>query len=778
MSEHFGGYLPIKLDITKAVYYGERENVISVMADNSDDGSYPPGQSQKKLDFTYFGGIYRDVWLISMNKLHITDPNFVDKIAGGGLFVHFKDLSGKRVVVAAKTDIQNEFNVKKSGVLESVIKDKRGKQVAKSTTRFSLDPSQSIEVAQEMEILTPHLWSPQKPYLYELFSFVRNEENEIVDGFKTKIGVRKIEFLGREGFYLNNKPYEGKLIGANRHQDYGYVGNALPNSIHWRDAKKLKDAGCDVIRTAHYPQDPAFMDACDELGLLYIEAIPGWHFWSDDPVFAERSFEDLRQTVRRNRNRPSVLIWETVLNEAPYPMEYARNAVNTLKEEYPYAGCFSSCDYSREGAKYFDVLYSHTFLFDEMHQNYIENNDENQDKYRFDYSIYDKSFFVREFGDCVESFRYQNAPNRVHRSWGESAQIIQALHLASPDYIYTGYESILRSPRQQVGGCLWHAFDHQRGYSPDTFYGGIMDSFRQPKYAYYFFMSQRMPGTGIPGNKMEPMVYIAHEMTPFSPSDVVVFSNCDEVRLSLYGQEVGTLSTRRKKGLHAYPAIFKDAYRFYDVKARFRAGNEQEATMVAEGIMDGEVVVTSLKRPSLVSTKIELRADYSEHSLLANGSDFVTVIASITDDNGVMRRLNNKYIEFEVSGEGSLIGDGSIHANPRKVEWGTAPALVRSSTHPGKIKITARLDQDYFHTAESATLEIESIPPHFPLLYQEETDSNAVWDTRAQSGSRTGQMNTVGELQAKVKELERKLSKYDLRDIEKHQENIGGTKKN
>lgn len=105
-----------------------------------------------------------------------------------------------------------------------------------------------------------------------------------MDGYYIRIGIRSLEFKAGDGFWLNGKPYPEPLIGANRHQDFAIVGNALSNSLHWRDAKKLKDTGLRVIRNAHYPQDPAFMDACDELGLFVIENTPGWQFWNPEPA--------------------------------------------------------------------------------------------------------------------------------------------------------------------------------------------------------------------------------------------------------------------------------------------------------------------------------------------------------------------------------------------------------------------------------------------------------------------------------------------------------------
>ena len=775
IGDHYGGYLPFILDVSDHLKYG-MENVVAVLADNSDDTSYPPGQSQKILDFTYFGGIYRDVWLIAMNKIHITNSNYRDEVAGGGLFVHYEDLSEKKVTVVVETEIANESERANDYTLETVLKDQNGNIATKSTETFNVGPKDFITLRQELEVDKPKLWSPQDPYLYNLFSRVMNRD-KIIDGIRTRIGIRKIEFKGKDGLYLNNQPYEGKLMGANRHQDFGYIGNALPNSLHWRDAKMLKEAGMEVIRTAHYPQDPAFMDACDELGLFYIEATPGWHFWSDDSVFVARTIDDIRNTVRRNRNRPSVLIWEPILNEAPYPKEFAIKANQVMDQEYPYPGCYTASDFKRPGSEYFDIYFTHAFQFDEMHQNYHENTMENQKKYRFNFSDYDKPFFVREYGDCVESFRHQNAPNRAHRSWGEIPQLVQAQHLLAPDYIYSSYESITIAPRQLIGGCIWHVFDHQRGYFPDTFYGGVADIFRQPKYAYYMYKSQRRPGRKDNGEVVKPMVFIAHEMAPFSPSDVVVFSNCEEVRLSLYGEEIGTLSTQ-KEGLKVnYPAIFEDVYRFYDMKARYRSGRGEGTEIVAEGIIDGEVVVTSVKQPSLKATDLKLNVDYSGYPLTANGSDIIVVSATITDINGNVKRLNNKYVKFKVTGEGKLIDDGTIHANPRRIEWGTAPALIQSTTKPGEIYVTATLDEDYLNIKTEANITLTSRPTDFPMLFTEEAGLDSYEKVSAQKETDAPNSKTKEELERKLIETQKRLNDVLREQIERDQENIGGTRK-
>lgn len=775
VAEHFGGYLPIIIDATEFLNYESAENIIAVWADNSDDGSYPPGKSQNVLDFSYLGGIYRDVWLISMDNLHITNPNYVDKVAGGGLFIHYKNFSEEKVTVVVNTDIINESSSARIFNLETILKDKEGNVVVQANDKIVLQANKDINFKQELEIASPNLWSPSLPYLYNLFTLIKEEENKITDGFKTRIGIRKIELLGKKGFYLNNKPYDGKLIGANRHQDFGYVGNAVTNTVHWRDAKKLKDAGANVIRTAHYPQDPAFLDACDELGLFYIEATPGWQFWNEDPIFAERAYSDIKNMVRRIRNRPCVLIWEPILNEAKYPEEFAIKANEITRKEFPFEGCYTANDAHRDTSNIADLRYDHIYNSRYMHTQYLKNNEENQNRYGIDYDKTDKCYFTREWGDCADDFRNQNAPNRVHRSWGEVPQLTQALSLAKPDFLYSSYHNLYLTPRQHIGGCLWHSFDHQRGYFPDPFYGGIMDIFRQPKYSYYMFISQLKPGTMHGGNEVKPMIYIVNEMTPFSPSDVVVFSNCDEVRLTILGDSVGTIITKNPgKGLPYFPATFKDVYRFYDIKARFRAKNIEGVEIKAEGLIDGKVVITQIKKPALRPMKIELEVDYTGKPLVADGSDFIVVIAKVTDEEGNVKRLNNKEIFFEVSGEGCLIGDQSIGANPRKVEWGTAPALIRSTTKPGKIKVTAKLDDRYFHSAEEAAIEIESILSPFELLYVEEPAAN--WDVSSGNNKvevkKTIDSNLIDELQKQLKEVQYELNEFKLREVEEQQKII------
>ena len=733
--KHTGGYLPVVLDLQEAGIPVGRSVVIAVRTDNSDDGSYPPGKPEDVLDFTYHGGIYRDCWLISTGQTYITDPNLADSVAGGGVFVHSEEVSAERAVVVVETDVRNDAaKARTISVDTRLVLD--GAQVQKAETRVTVPAGASRKVSQRLEVKQPKLWTPQSPQLYSVVSSLLSGKT-VIDALETRTGIRSIEFRGKEGFWLNGKPYEGKLIGVNRHQDYAYIGNAMPDNLTWRDAVLLRNAGCTIIRSAHYPQDPSFMDACDALGMFVIVATPGWQFWNEDPSFAEHVYDDIRQMVRRDRNHPCVLMWEPILNETHYPADFAERTYRTVHAEYPYPGCFCAADAGSQGvAGLYDVLYGlppGTFR-------------PGQAAGRRPQMEIPQSTFTREWGDYVDNWEHHNSLSRASRSWGEGPMLIQAMHYANA-HNSIDYDMLSGTPAQHVGGCLWHSFDHQRGYHPDPFWGGIMDAFRQPKYSYYMFVSQQAASfrSTSPLVSSGPMVYIAHEFGPFSGSDVTVFTNCDAVRLTMYGrdtlyQEVN----RRDYAIPHAPVVFKDAYSFHELR---RINRDGTLTVTAEGLIDGQVVASYTTKPSARSYEVRLRLDDAGIPFTANGSDIVTVIASITDRQGEVRDLAKEVIVFEVEGEGEIIGDERIQANPRQVEFGTAPVLIRSTGKAGRITVRARVLFGGELAPEPAELSFESLPspdrfladevrtervqaPLLPYLWN--TDQKSVEDHKAE----------------------------------------------
>jgi beta-galactosidase len=414
------------------------------------------------------------------------------------------------------------------------------------------------------------------------------------------------------------------------------------------------------------------------------------------------------------------MFWYTILNETSYPADFSKNTHDIVRAEYPYPGAYTGSDSEARGHEQHDVMYAHPMPAEQYAK------------------AGSKPFFTREWGDNVDDWSSHNSPSRVARNWGEAAQLTQLFHYARPYYPYSCFDSLYRTPPQHVGGCLWHPFDHQRGYHPDPFYGGILDAFRQPKASYWLFCAERNPAVHVPGTETGPFIRIVHEMTPFSPRDVTILSNCDEVRVTLNGGAPTPVSYRRaigdktvkaavaggvqviRQGRAAtgipYPPItLENAFDFMQIKDLHRTGNADRAGIVAEGLIGGKVVARHEVRPALRSARLVLEVDRQGIPLVADGSDWVPVVASVVDARGTVKRLNEGAVRFTVTGDGSLVGDAAIGANPRAIGWGTAPALVRSTGKPGTITVRAEPIFAGINGVAPATLSFESIPPPFAL---------------------------------------------------------------
>ena len=750
LKKQYGGYLPVILDVTNELDW-DGENVIAVKADNSDDPSYPVGKPQNLLDFTYFGGIYRDCWLVAHNKVFITNANYENEVAGGGLFVSFADVSEKSAIVNLKAHVRNLSEKNERVTVTFNLKNKSGEVVKQVFKKVSVRKGKAGYAVASIGIDSPSLWSPETPYLYNLDVTVTTDAGTVVDGYRQRVGIRSIEFKQTKGLWINGKPYDEKLMGTNRHQDFAVLGNALPNSMQWRDAKKLRDAGMKVIRT-HYVIDPAFMDACDELGVFALVEVPGWQFWSKEPIFGERVYSDIRNMIRIHRNHASLFFWEPILNETHYPDDFAKNALEICEEEYPYPYSIAACDHGASGDQYYSLLLRP-----------IESKLQP-----------DKTYFIREWGDNVDDWNAQNSDSRVARGWGEVPMLIQAEHYANPSYIkeypILCYETICNKPKQIVGACFWHSFDHQRGYHADPFYGGIMDAFRQPKTSYYMFMAQRSPEKSDLIADNGPMIHIAHEITPFSPTDVTIYSNCEEIRLTVFkgGKEYVYKKDPNHKGMPSPIITFKDIYHFMEWKAMARAGKQDDAYLLAEGLIGGKVVVSHKRYPSGQADRLVVRLDNENVFLKADGSDVVTVIAEVVDKRGTVKRLNNSHVHFNIQGEGRLLGDASVGMNPVPIIWGSAPVLVQSTTKPGKVRIIASMQNPGQSRPLDGILEFETVANDQKEIFLQEELLGG--------GKLRSNMKSVvnkSDLERENERLRKELNQLKVREVEKQQTQFG-----
>ena len=711
------GFLPLVIDITSFLDF-DSTNIIAVKADNSDDSSFPAGKNQYELDFTYVGGIYRDVWLYSTQKMmHFGHEGIANaptpNTKHSGLRVRYRNVSEQSATIDLGMQIINQTNNTQPVTIECQLSScQTGHVTTKQSLNVSIESSDQ-HVSCKMQVEQPELWHPDSPNLYCLDCRLFDNSGEQIDSVRLRIGIRTLELKGKDGLYINGKAYEEKLIGVNRHQYYAHIGTALSNSQHWNDVKKLKDAGLSVIRTAHYPQDPAFLDAADQLGVLIIQPSIGWQFWNEETQFVEQAKQNVREKIRRDRNHACIWMFEPALNETHQPNWFLKELHQIVHQEMDEAtwvplDSYIDCPEARE------VIYAHPNQVKEGEA------DEGQLTYPAEFDV---PVFTREWGDNVDDWNSHNSNSRVHRSWGEQAQIIQALHYAtgsdSSGHEYATNLNVLhQTPRQHIGGTLWHGFDHQRGYHPEQFWGGIMDAFRQDKYSYHVFMAQRDPNKTHPICQSGYHLKILHEATPVSGSDIVVVSNVDRVELSVAGKELGSQVVKnQRKGIPFLPAIFKDAFDFMDFKRLHREERFTEACIIAKGYAGDECVITEIKYPAKRPTLLRLSIDNSP--LIANGSDIGTIVAEVTDEDGNVKRLARHHIKFEVYGEASLIEADNIFANPRATEWGSAPALIRTTQTAGKILVIARPVNEGMNTLVPAILELDTKPNTLPILQSE-----------------------------------------------------------
>lgn len=253
---------------SKAVYE------IRAEVDAKEDETVPPFGYQ--LDYLCFGGLYRGVELLILDKEHIKLLNVTGNMAG-----------------EVRIDLQT---TEKEPSVTYELYDPRGNLVLKTSKK------------EELKVESPQLWDLGKGLLYKLV--VKYKDDELSKTF----GFRDAKFT-TEGFFINGRKV--KLFGANRHQSYPYVGYAMAENLQIEDARLVMKTGMNIVRTSHYMQSTAFLDECDRLGLLVFEEIPGWQHVSKDPVWRERVVENVRFMIQRDKSHPSIVLWGVRINESP-----------------------------------------------------------------------------------------------------------------------------------------------------------------------------------------------------------------------------------------------------------------------------------------------------------------------------------------------------------------------------------------------------------------------------------------------------------------------------
>ena len=310
---HACGYTAFTVDLTSALHLGQN-NVVAVRCDSREDLNIPPFGGQ--IDHLTYGGIYRAV------SLDIKEPAYL-----------------RDVFIEAKAE--GDFRIYTSTVGETVGCTLQAEIRSPSGSRAAYSGELSLPITGVLNGVHP--WSIEHPTLYTLtVQLIRPGSaglpDRVLDEKTIRFGFRTVQFVAG-GLYLNGQRVE--LRGLNRHQSYAYQGYAMPDSIQRLDAQILKkDLGCNAVRTSHSPQSPAFLDACDELGLLVFTEMPGWRYIGDESWKAQ-ALQNCREMVCQCRNHPSIFLWGARVNgsaddEAFY--KRTNEAIHRLDPTRPTAG--------------------------------------------------------------------------------------------------------------------------------------------------------------------------------------------------------------------------------------------------------------------------------------------------------------------------------------------------------------------------------------------------------------------------------------------------------
>jgi beta-galactosidase len=493
VGHHVGGYTAFACDISVAARIGET-NLVAVKVDNSHNPDIPPTSA----DFNFYGGIYRDVWLVAADPVHFTLRDY----GSMGVYVETPQVSEASATVRVRGTLANETACATNSAcmrqveVTSTVFDATGRAVltASSTTTTVQGRDDAFEQTTA-PLPRPHLWSPDDPYLYTVQTTV-HDGARVLDEVTSPLGFRWYSFDPARGFFLNGAHL--KLRGTNRHQDYPGLGNAVPDALHVRDMERIKEAGFNFVRLAHYPQDPSVLEAADRLGLIIWEEIPVVNQITMSAAFNANAGQMLTEMIRQHRNHPAVFLWG-YMNEVflgpKMTAEHVRATValaraleaicrredparwTTIALHYDPQGLYESSglyDITRVvGLNLYFGWYYDTFadfgkFVDEQHRRHPN-----------------RPLFISEYGANSDTRLHSLAPRR-YDSTAEWQRMYHESYLAQ-----------INARPFLAGGAVWNFIDfgaEQRGETiPHTNQKGLYTATRRPKDVLYFYQAQFSP---------------------------------------------------------------------------------------------------------------------------------------------------------------------------------------------------------------------------------------------------------------------------------------------
>ncbi len=611
IATHRDGYTPFEARLTGRLRDGDNELVVVI--DGSENPEIPPFGG--RIDYLTYAGLYRDAWL------RVTDPVFVQ-----GMKIETPDVLAARKTVLVEVELGNPRNLAFAGNAVATLRDASGNQLASATA-----PSATRVVFRFEALEGIALWDIDAPTLYSVEVGVGG------DSLVERFGFRSVAF-DTEGFKLNGRLL--KLRGLNRHQSFPYSGYALGRAAQERDAEILKhDLHVNIVRTSHYPQSRWFLDHCDRLGLLVFEEIPGWQHIGGETWKAE-AVENVRRMITRDWNHPSIVIWGVRINESQDDHDfYART--NRVARELDSTRPTGGVRYITDSELLEDVYTMNDFILgnEELGGNRPRTALRPQGEVTgLDYPV---PYMITEFGGHM-------FPTKSFDQEQRQAEHVRR-HLEVLDAAY--------GDPQIAGAIGWCAFDYNThkdfGSGDRICHHGVMDMFREPKFAAYVYASQCAPAEEV---ILEPVTFWARgERNIGGVLPLIVLTNCDEVELRYGDYPPKRVGPDREAFPHLPHAPVVIDRRHFSSEELGLWGMEWLGVGIT-GYIDGTAVKTVQFVADPVATTLEVVADRTT----IGRTDTVRVMVRALDQVGNRLPFLSEPVAIDVSGAGRRLGPGLV----------------------------------------------------------------------------------------------------------------------
>lgn len=557
VGEHKGGYTRFCFDITSHMRYGQ-ENLFAIYVNNVYNPNIPP----LSADFTFFGGIYRDVYLQFMNPVHIATNDY----ASSGVYIRTPEVNNSAASVEITTLLTNDMPQATEIRVENIICDADGKEVKKTQAEVKLAAGETkADISKKIKIDSPRLWDIDDPYRYMVYTRILDKrKGTLLDEVVNPLGLRWFKFDSEKGFFLNGKGR--KLIGTARHQDYFQKGNALRDELHVQDVLLLKEMGGNYLRVSHYPQDPVIMEMCDKLGIVTSVEIPVVNAVTETEEFLHNSVEMAKEMVRQDFNRPSVMIWgymNEIFLRRPYTEgkqledyyrfteKVARALEATIREEDP--SRYTMMAYHNMPQYYEDAHLTEIPMIQgwNLYQGWYEP-DINEFQRLLDraHKVYKgKVLMVTEYGPGVDP--------RVHSYQPERFDFSQEYGLV----YHKHYLNEMMKRPFIAGSSLWNLNDF---YSesrvdavPHVNNKGVVGLNREKKDVYWFYKTalSRRPILVIGNREWKSRGGVVNTAQKECIQSVPVFSNAEEVELFVNNKSLGKKKIEDNYALFDVPFV-------------------------------------------------------------------------------------------------------------------------------------------------------------------------------------------------------------------------------